>query len=203
MTTKPQDGIIAATAPAPAPPSHFKSRLSSKAPINGEAKIKSRSSRPGGAITYTLQIGSVAMPDVSVFEVTEYISLDELEMFENAEFERECAEEEARLKMRSAAKVLARRSGRTTGGYASSSSSSSNSSTTSSSTSDESGSGTDDARTVTATTTAAARGRQRPTYTHFYPKQRARRSPLQKTASVQINAPDRPIKSIINNKGKQ
>ncbi|CAD0021935.1 unnamed protein product, partial [Aureobasidium pullulans] len=158
MTTTTEPGSVSATAKA----SHFSSRLDTK-PSDSAAKIVSRSSPSRGLVTYTLQIGSVPVPDVSASEVTDYVSAHDLEVFENQAFEREAAEEEARQKARLADKARTRRL----------------KGVTHSDSGSDSSSGRDESVGVSIlggeSARATARGRQRPTYTHFYPKQRAPR----------------------------
>ncbi|KAG9561184.1 hypothetical protein KCU71_g9860, partial [Aureobasidium melanogenum] len=158
---------------------HFQTRLDSKAPINDNTKIISRSSPSSGVVTYTLQIGSVSVPNVSLAEVTDYVSAYDLEVFENRSFEHDINEEEIKLKEHLAAKAQARRQNRTTD----SDSSSESSSTRARSVSGAPLSGTENVRST-------ASGRQRPSYTHFYPKQRAPRGsqkPTTSTAESQVN----------------
>ncbi|THZ86953.1 hypothetical protein D6C84_02119 [Aureobasidium pullulans] len=158
MTTTTEPGSVSATAKA----SHFSSRLDTK-PSDSAAKIVSRSSPSRGLVTYTLQIGPVPVPDVSASEVTDYVSAHGLEVFENQAFEREAAEEEARQKARLADKARTRRL----------------KGATHSDSGSDSSSGRDESVGVSIlggeSARATARGRQRPTYTHFYPKQRAPR----------------------------
>lgn len=167
---------------------HFQTRLDSKAPINDNTKIISRSSPSSGVVTYTLQIGSVPVPNVSLAEVTDYVSAYDLEVFENQSFEHDINEEEIRLKERLAAKAQARRQNRT----ADSDSSSESSSTRARSVSGAPLSGSETVRsTAGLTARATASGRQRPSYTHFYPKQRAPRGSLKPTTSTaesQVNS---------------
>lgn len=146
--------------------SSFQTRLDSKAPINEKTKIISRSSPSNGMVTYTLQIGTVSVPDVSLAEVTDYVSEHDLEVFENGTFENDIKEEELKQKQRLAAKAQARRYDRISGPD-----SSSESSPRARSMSGAPLSGSENVRVT-------AGGRQRPSYTHFYPKQRAPRGSL-------------------------
>lgn len=135
----------------------FQSKLNTKAP-NEVAKIISRSSPSRGLVTYTLLVGITEIPSVSPAEVVEYVSEYDLEVFENQQFEKDIKEEEAKQKERLAARAQAQalRQNR----YVSSSDG------------DESVS---DVSLSGENTRMATGGRQRPTYTHFYPKQRAPR----------------------------
>ncbi|KAH0361664.1 3-hydroxyacyl-CoA dehydrogenase type-2, partial [Aureobasidium melanogenum] len=156
---------------------YFHTRLDSKAPINDNTKIISRSSPSSGVVTYTLQIGTVSVPNVSLAEVTDYVSAHDLEVFENQSFKHDIDEEEIRIKNRLAAKAQARRQNRA----ANSDSSSETSSTRARSVSSAPLSGSENVK---------AGGRQRPSYTHFYPKQRAPRGSLKPTiptAESQVN----------------
>lgn len=134
----------------------FKSKLNTQAP-NEVAKIISRSSPTREAVTYTLLVGNTEIPSVSPAEVVEYVSEYDLELFENQQFEKDIKEEEVKQKERLVAKAQAQ----TLRQNRSVSSSDRDESVSSSS-------GGENTRTV-------AGGRQRPTYTHFYPKQRAPR----------------------------
>lgn len=154
-------------------PSQISPRLDQRPPVSGNATILSRSAPEGGIITYTIQIGSVSIPDVSVIEITDYVSPYDLEVFENAAFQQEIAEQAAAQTARLAAKQKSRKQRRN--GYASS---------TSSSLDDESGSGS----SVSGDKAEVGR-RQRPSYTHFYPKQRAPRGSVKTTSSVEIVVP--------------
>ncbi|KAH0009533.1 3-hydroxyacyl-CoA dehydrogenase type-2, partial [Aureobasidium melanogenum] len=112
-------------------------------------------------------------------DVTDYVSAYDLEVFENQSFEHDINEEEIKLKERLAAKVQARRQNRTTD---------SDSSSESSSTRARSVSGAPLSSSENVRSTAG--GRQRPSYTHFYPKQRAPRGsqkPTISTAEPQVN----------------
>jgi hypothetical protein len=149
---------IANSAVVPATGTHFPSRLNTRAPDDKVSKIISRSSSAEGVFTYTLQVGDIAVPDVSIAEVSDFVSAYDLEVFENQEFEREIKEEAARQKERLAVKTQARVSRQNR--------------SVSSSDGDGSVSGTSVSGENKRTT---AGGRQRPTYTHFYPKQRAPR----------------------------
>lgn len=156
---------------------HFNTRLDSTAPINGETKIISRSSPSNGVVTYTLQIGSVSVPNVSLAEVTDYVSAHDLEIFENQTFENDIKEEETKQQERLAARAQARRHNRTTD----SDSASDTSSVRARSVSGAPLSGSENVK---------AGGRQRPSYTHFYPKQRAPRGSIKSTiptADSQLN----------------
>ncbi|KAG9745886.1 hypothetical protein KCU75_g14701, partial [Aureobasidium melanogenum] len=109
-----------------------------------------------------------------------YVSAYDLEVFENQSFEHDINEEEIKLKERLAAKAQARRQTRTTD----SDSSSESSSTRARSVSGAPLSGSENVRST-------AGGRQRPSYTHFYPKQRAPRGsqkPTTSTAESQVNS---------------
>ncbi|CAD0106455.1 unnamed protein product [Aureobasidium uvarum] len=157
---------------------HFHTRLSRKAPINGETKIISRSSPSRGVVTYTLQIGVVSVPNVSITEVTDYVSAHALEIFENQKFEHDINEAEKRQKDLMAAKAYARKQNRILDADTASDSSSAR------------------ARSVSGTPFSGAEhsratvgGRQRPTYTHFYPKQRAPRGSLKTTTFTHNNGP--------------
>ncbi|KAG9647737.1 3-hydroxyacyl-CoA dehydrogenase type-2, partial [Aureobasidium melanogenum] len=111
----------------------------------------------------------------------DYVSAYDLEVFENQSFEHDINEEEIRLKERLAAKAQARRQNRT----ADSDSSSESSSTRARSVSGAPLSGSETVRsTAGLTARATASGRQRPSYTHFYPKQRAPRGSLKPTTST-------------------
>ncbi|KAI5209520.1 hypothetical protein E4T39_00819 [Aureobasidium subglaciale] len=167
--------------------SHFDSRLSSHAAKDGKAKIISRSSPSQGLVTYTLEIGTAIIPQFSLAEVEEYVSAYDLEVFENQTFERENAEQELQQKVRLAAKAQARR----LKGTATYSDSSSNTSARDESLSGASPSGGDDAR-------AAVRGRQRPTYTHFYPRQRAPRGSLKAASSARVTLSNKTADSGLN-----
>ncbi|KEQ67300.1 uncharacterized protein M437DRAFT_37470 [Aureobasidium melanogenum CBS 110374] len=145
---------------------HFNTRLDSTAPINGETKILSRSSPSNGVVTYTLQIGSVSVPNVSLAEVTDYVSAHDLEIFENQTFENDVKEEE--IKQQECLAAKARRYNRVTD----SDSASDTSSVRARSVSGAPLSGSENIK---------AGGRQRPSYTHFYPKQRAPRGSLKPT----------------------
>ncbi|KAI4715769.1 hypothetical protein E4T48_08055 [Aureobasidium sp. EXF-10727] len=149
---------------------HFHSRLSTKAPINGETKIISRSSPSSGVVTYTLQIGSVSVPNVSITEVTDYVSAHDLETFENQRFEHDIDEDEKRQKNIIAAKAYARKQNEIT-----------DDDTTSDSSSARARSKSGTPISGAENTRATVGGRQRPTYTHFYPKQRAPRGSLKTT----------------------
>ncbi|KAI4793474.1 hypothetical protein E4T44_12651, partial [Aureobasidium sp. EXF-8845] len=135
----------------------------------GVTKILSRSSPARGVITYTLQVGKTAVPDVSIRELMDYISEHDLEVFENQEFEKDIKEEETRQKEHLAAKAQQR-----LGQNRSVSPSDRDGSVSGTS---HSGSDGKDTRTTTG-------GRQRPTYTQFYPKQRASRGSLKQPVSV-------------------
>ncbi|KAI5252399.1 hypothetical protein E4T42_03525 [Aureobasidium subglaciale] len=167
--------------------SNFYSRLSSHVPKDGKAKIISRSSPSQGLVTYTLEVGTAIIPQFSLAEVEEYVSAHDLEVFENQTFEREIAEQELQQKDRLAAKAQARR----LKGTATHSDSSSNRSARDESISGASLSGGDDAR-------AAVRGRQRPTYTQFYPKQRAPRGSLKAASSARVTLSNRTADSGLN-----
>ncbi|CAD0086146.1 unnamed protein product, partial [Aureobasidium mustum] len=179
MTTNSLDPIAQAN--------HFRTRLDSTAPINGETKIISRSSPSNGVVTYTLQIGSVSVPNVSLTEVTEYISAHDLEVFENQTFANDIKEEETRQKERLAAKAQTRRNRITDSDSASESSSTRARSVSGAPLSGNENSG------------AAAGGRQRPSYTHFYPKQRAPRGSLKPVSTHGLAEP--PVKN--NNKRRR
>lgn len=138
----------------------FHSKLNTKAP-NEVAKIISRSSPTREAVTYTLLVGDIEIPSVSPAEVVEYISEHDLEVFENQQFERDIKEEEAKQKERLAAKAQAQAQALRQDRSVSSSS-------------DSDGRDTDSSRSGENTRVTTG-GRQRPTYTHFYPKQRAPR----------------------------
>ncbi|KAK6007233.1 hypothetical protein QM012_006241 [Aureobasidium pullulans] len=158
---------------------YFQTRLDSTAPINAETKIISRSSPSNGVVTYTLRIGSVSVPNVSLAEVTDYISAHDLEVFENQTFESDIKEEEIKQQERLAARAQARRHNRVTD----SDSASESSSIRARSVSGAPLSGSENVK-------ATAGGRQRPSYTHFYPKQRAPRGSLKpstSTAESQVN----------------
>lgn len=157
----------------------FRTRLDSTAPINEKTRIISRSSPSNGTVTYTLQIGSVSVPDVSLAEVTDYVSEHDLEVFENQTFENDIKEEELRQKQRLAEKAQARRHNR----FTDPESSSESSSPRARSISGAPLSGNENVR-------ATAGGRQRPSYTHFYPKQRAPRGSL-KSVSIRTTAEPR------------
>jgi hypothetical protein len=138
---------------------HFQSKLNTKPPIDDAAKILSRSSPIRGVVTYTLQVGKTSIPNVGIAESMEYVSEHDLEVFENQDFEKDIIEEETKQKERLAAKAHAVRQNRSV------------SSSDRGSVSGASLSGGENTRT-------AVGGRQRPTYTHFYPKQRAPRGSL-------------------------
>lgn len=135
----------------------FQTKLNTKAP-NEVAKIIFRSSPTRDVVTYTLLVGNTEIPSVSPAEVVDYVSDYDLEVFENQQFERDIKEEEAKQKERLAAKAQTQALRRNR--------------SVSSSDRDESMS---DASLSGENTRVAAGGRQRPTYTHFYPKQRAPR----------------------------
>lgn len=145
----------------------FQSKLNTKAP-NEVAKIISRSSPTQSVVTYTLLVGITEIPSVSPAEVVEYISEYDLEVFENQQFERDIKEEEAKQKERLAAKAQAQalRQNRSV------------------SSSDRDESVSDASLSGETTTRLATGGRQRPTYTHFYPKQRAPRGSSKPLAQV-------------------
>jgi hypothetical protein len=94
-----------ATATATVTTPHFRSKLNANPPADGVTKILSRSSPARGVITYTLQVGKTAVPDVSITELMDYISEYDLEVFENQEFEKDIKEEEIRQKERLAVKA--------------------------------------------------------------------------------------------------
>jgi hypothetical protein len=159
MTTNTANSAVPATG------THFQSRLNTRAPDDNVAKIISRSSPARGVFTYTLQVGDVAVPNVSIAEMMDYVSEYDLEVFENQEFEKEIKEEATRQKERLAVKTHAgvlrqnRSVSLSEGSVSGASLSSENNRTT-------------------------AGGRQRPTYTHFYPKQRAPRGSLKAATST-------------------
>lgn len=145
---------------------HFNTRLDSTAPINGETKIISRSSPSNGVVTYTLQIGSVSVPNVSLAEVTDYVSAHDLEIFENQTFENDIKEEE--IKQQECLAAKARRYNRVTDSESASDTSSVRARSVS-------------GAPLSGSEIIKAGGRQRPSYTHFYPKQRAPRGSLKPT----------------------
>jgi hypothetical protein len=99
----------------------------------------------------------------------DYVSEHDLEVFENQEFEKDIKEEETKQKERLAAKAQQRhRQNRSV----------------SSSDRDGSVSGTSHSGSDGKNTRTTTGGRQRPTYTHFYPKQRAARGSLKQPVSV-------------------
>jgi hypothetical protein len=157
-----------ATATATVTTPHFRSKLNANPPADGVTKILSRSSPARGIITYTLQVGKTAVPDVSITELMDYISEYDLEVFENQEFEKDIKEEEIRQKERLAVKAHRPRQSRSV----------------SSSDRDGSVSGTSNSGSDGKNTRTTTGGRQRPTYTQFYPKQRAPRGSLKQPVSV-------------------
>jgi hypothetical protein len=158
-----------ATAAATVTTPHFHSKLNANPPMDGVTKILSRSSPARGVITYTLQVGPIAVPDVSLGELMDYVSEYDLEVFENQQFEKDIIDEETKQKERLAVKAQQRhRQNRSV-----------SSSDRDGSVSGTSHSGSDGKNTPTTTG-----GRQRPTYTQFYPKQRAPRGSLKQPASV-------------------
>ncbi|KAI4793906.1 hypothetical protein E4T44_12592 [Aureobasidium sp. EXF-8845] len=109
----------------------------------------------------------------------DYISEHDLEVFENQEFEKDIKEEETRQKERLAAKAQQRlRQNRSV----------------SSSDRDGSVSGTSHSGSDGKNTRTTTGGRQRPTYTQFYPKQRAARGSLKQPVSVRNGADHRDSK---------
>lgn len=152
--------------------SHFASRLTSQAPTSGTAKILFRSEPDGGVVTYTIQLGSVPIPDVTATEIFDYVSPHDLEVYENALFEQEVAALEAVAK----AELLAKQ--RTVKAVAPRQRRISPSSISGRSQSDGNSS------SAYIRNNAAPGARSRPTYTQFYPKQRAPRGSKQTTASA-------------------
>jgi hypothetical protein len=148
---------------------HFHSKLNANPPVDGVTKILSRSSPARGVITYTLQVGKTAVPDVSIRELMDYISEHDLEVFENQEFEKDIKEEETRQKEHLAAKAQQRLG---------------QNRSVSPSDRDGSVSGTSHSGSDGKNTRTTTGGRQRPTYTQFYPKQRASRGSLKQPVSV-------------------
>jgi hypothetical protein len=147
----------------------FHSKLSTKSPMGGTTKILSRSSPARGVVTYTLQVGNVAVPNVSIMELMDYVSEHDLELFENEEFEKDINKEEIKQKERSAVKAQQRlRQNRSV----------------SSSDRDGSVSSISPSSSDVKNTRTTMGGRQRPTYTQFYPKQRAARGSLKQPVSV-------------------
>jgi hypothetical protein len=164
MTTNTPDPTVTDTG--------FRSRLNTKAPIDEVTKIISRSSPTRGVVTYTLQVGLVEIPNVSVAELLEYVSEHDLEVFENQEFQKDINEEETRQKERLAINAQAQAQvqalGRNRSVYSS----------------DRDGSVSAASLSGGENTRVAIGGRQRPTYTHFYPKQRAPRGSSKPSAQV-------------------
>ena len=154
MTTN----ISAPTVPVAKIITPFQTKLSTEAPSD-QTKIVSRSSPVAEVVTYTIQVGDTLVPGITLAEVLEHVSEHDLEVFENQQFQKDIVEEEAKQKERLAIKAQTLRQNRSV------------SSSDRGSASNASLSGEEHTRT-------AVGGRQRPTYTHFYPKQRAPRGSL-------------------------
>ncbi|KAF4553517.1 Hypothetical protein D9617_7g032460 [Elsinoe fawcettii] len=161
-------------------PTKLTTRISDEAPRS--ATILSRQHVNGGAIpTYNLKVGGVIVPNVSLEELFDFISPQDLEAFENASFKRENDEMDM---IQQALYMAKRRPGRprkdrTLSGTGS---------TTSREESAASSRGISPKPEVATTTRRF--GRPRPDYTGLYPK-RGRRGPLQAGSSSRADFPNK------------
>lgn len=145
----------------------LRSRLDNKAPES--ALICSRTPAEWGPPTYELQIGSVKVPGVQLDEILNYVSANDLEIFENNAFKHDrLVEEREKIERREAERQTRafnwlKRSGQTRSGGDSS----------------PLQSGRDSSRegSISNPTTGeeGRNGRPRSTYTHLYKKGRAKR----------------------------
>lgn len=155
----------------------LRARVSNVAPR--EARIISRTTNSRSTPAYTVQIGTVTIPEVGISEILDFVSHQDLESFENSVLQRET--NEGRLqgdpaKVIKPVRVRTRRNPRFHieflafgGNRTSFETDESGAEPRSQDEGKISGSGTNDAG-------ATGRGRPRPSYAHLYPKGQGRRT---------------------------
>ena len=169
----------------------LKARLSSSSPT--EARLIKRSSHPRGHPIYTIQLGTVLLPGVRVDEIFDYVSPQDLEVFENAILRKETAKDHLNYLEGEAPVVSQKRSrGRPRKNPLAAAGDTSDESASTASSDDQPRVGSkrsspSEEPIASSSEPQGRNGRPRPSYEHLYKKQRAR------SVRVIIQAKETPV----------